>query len=268
MDFSKVRLVVSDMDGTLLNHDGKVSDRFFNQFEELKKHNIHFVAASGRQYQSIINKLFPIKDDISIIGENGSIMQYNDKVEILLTLQNIEILEVISLLRTIKNSHIVLCGINAAYVESDDSKFLEVLNEYYTSYKVVADLTDSIDDEFLKIAIYHFKSSEDHILPYVKHWESQMQVTVSGQNWLDISNIDANKAYALALIQNRLKISAAETLAFGDYNNDLKMLELADFSYAMENAHQNVKEVARYQTHSNSAFGVELILEQLISSRN
>ena len=54
MDFSKIKLIVSDMDGTLLNPKSEVSTRFLNQFKELKKRNIHFVAASGRQYQSII----------------------------------------------------------------------------------------------------------------------------------------------------------------------------------------------------------------------
>ena len=71
MDLSRVKLVVSDMDGTLLNEKNEVSTRFFEQFKELQKRNIHFAAASGRQYQSILSKLDCIKNDISIIGENG-----------------------------------------------------------------------------------------------------------------------------------------------------------------------------------------------------
>ena len=69
MNLSEVKLVVTDMDGTLLNNNSEVSDRFFKQFEELKKRNIHFVAASGRQYQSIVHKLETIKNEISIIGK-------------------------------------------------------------------------------------------------------------------------------------------------------------------------------------------------------
>jgi hypothetical protein len=94
-----------------------------------------------------------------------------------------------------------------------------------------------------------------------------MQVIVSGEHWLDISHNNANKGYALNILQHQLGITKEETMVFGDYNNDLKMLELADFSYAMENAHQNVKNVAKYQTKSNDEQGVEFILEQLINSR-
>lgn len=81
MDLSKVRLVVSDMDGTLLNDKNEVSSRFFEQFKELQKRNIHFVAASGRQFQSIIDKLEPISTEISIIGENGGIMHMKTKLK-------------------------------------------------------------------------------------------------------------------------------------------------------------------------------------------
>ena len=61
MDLSQVKMVVSDMDGTLLNSNHEVSNRFFDLFAELKKRNILFVAASGRQYNSILDKLSVIK---------------------------------------------------------------------------------------------------------------------------------------------------------------------------------------------------------------
>ena len=73
MNLSKVKLVVSDMDGTLLNSKGEVSPLFFDLFKQLKEKNIIFCAASGRQYNSIVSKLDAIKNDIYIIAENGGI---------------------------------------------------------------------------------------------------------------------------------------------------------------------------------------------------
>ncbi len=90
---------------------------------------------------------------------------------------------------------------------------------------------------------------------------------VSGQNWVDISSPNAHKGFALQKLQELYNITPAETMVFGDYNNDLEMLALSDFSFAMENAHPNVKEVAKYQTVSNDDFGVERVLEQLTNSR-
>ncbi|CAH8284908.1 hypothetical protein EV196_101162 [Mariniflexile fucanivorans] len=268
MNFSKVKLVVTDMDGTLLNPKSEVSPRFFNQFKELKKRNIHFVAASGRQYQSILDKLDVIKDDISIIAENGGMMKHNNEEHILLKLSLENIKNSIDVLRKIDSVFIVLCGRKSAYIETTDQEFISRFRRYYSEYQIVDDLNKVIDDDFLKIAVYHFESSEKNVLPHLNALKNNMQIIVSGQNWLDISHADANKGYALSRLQKSLGVTKDETMVFGDYNNDLEMLELAYFSYAMENAHSEVKKIARFQTKSNSEEGVETILEELINNTN
>lgn len=267
MNFSKVKLVVSDMDGTLLNSKSEVSERFFYLFNKLKKQHIHFVVASGRQYQSILDKLHLIKDDISIIAENGGMMTYNNEEHILLTLTEQNISKAVSLLRQLDSTYIVLCGRKSAYIETTDHDFISKFSKYYSDYEIVKDLTKVTNDDFLKIAVYHFESSEHHILPHIDALKNDLQVIVSGENWLDISHADANKGYALKLLQKQLGVTKEETMVFGDYNNDLQMLELAHFSFAMGNAHEAVKKIARYETKSNSEEGVEIILEQLINSK-
>ncbi|MDO6760355.1 Cof-type HAD-IIB family hydrolase [Tamlana sp. 2_MG-2023] len=267
MDFSKVKLVVSDMDGTLLNPNHEVSARFFDLFKQFKENNIHFVAASGRQYHSIIDKLDPIKNEISVIAENGGFMRHDNVMEVLLKLTSDEIKVCVEKLRTIEGAYIVLCGKKGAYIESRNDDFISKFTEYYTSYELVEDLTKVEDDEFLKIAVFHFESSEKDVLPQIDAITKDLQVTVSGQNWLDISHKEANKGYALTMLQNKLGIKVDETLVFGDYNNDLQMLELAYFSYAMANAHPDVKKVARFETKSNSDEGVETIIEKLLVSK-
>ena len=267
MDLSKIKLVVTDMDGTLLNSNNKVSPLFFELYKKLKEQQIIFIAASGRQYQSITDKLEIIKNEITIIAENGGVVKQNGE-ELFSTkipFENIE--KTIHLLRNIKDTHVVLCGKNTAYIETEDLEFISIFSKYYVNYKIVKDLTKVVDDDFLKIAIYHIKCSETFILPAVKHLEKEMQVTISGEHWLDISHLNANKGYALNLIQKKLGISKKETLVFGDYNNDLKMLALAKYSFAMQNAHPNVKKAANYQTKSNDEQGVEFILKQVIDAK-
>lgn len=264
MNFTNIKLVVSDMDGTLLNENNEVSTRFLEQFEALKKHGIHFVAASGRQYQSIQHKLEPIKNEISIIAENGGIIQHAQETKVLLKLSQNDVIKCIELLRTIKNCFIVLCGRKSAYIETTNKKFIHELKKYYSAVESVNDLTKITEDDFLKIAVYHFESSENYIYPHVRDLKDNYQVIVSGQNWLDISHIEANKAYALKMLQQNMGLSSQETLVFGDYNNDIGMIELADLSFAMENAHPNVKKVAKYLTKSNAEEGVEDIIDQLL----
>jgi len=268
MDFSKVKLVVTDMDGTLLNSKSEVSDRFFTIYKQLKKHNIQFIAASGRQYYSIVDRFEDIKDEITIVAENGAFVKHGNQELFTTELPFDSISKSINILRKLNNVYIVLCGKDAAYIETKDKTFIEIFKNYYSKYRIVNDLTDITEDTFFKIAAYHFDCSETHIYPAVKHLENELQVIVSGEHWLDISHSNANKGFAINTLQQKLGITKEETMVFGDYNNDLKMLALADFSYAMENAHPNVKGVSKFKTKSNNDFGVELVLEALINSKN
>ena len=267
MDLSKVKLVATDMDGTLLNSEGKVSEQFFRQFEQLQNLGITFVAASGRQYYSIIQKLKPIKDDIYVIAENGALTMHGNK-ELQKTVIDRELyLELLDLTKDLKGSQVILCGRKKGYIEDYGQDFVNMFTEFYDRYEIVENLADVVDDAYLKIAICNQNGSEKYLYPALKHLEDRLKVKVSGEIWLDLSHNDANKGHALGKLQEKLNITPEETVVFGDYNNDLEMMSKATFSFAMENAHPNVKEVARYMTKSNNDFGVEAILEKIINSK-
>ena len=106
MDLSQIKMVVTDMDGTLLNSNHQVSDKFYQLYEELKKRDIKFVAASGRQYHSIIDKLAPIKNEIIVISENGGFAMQHGKEILVTPLPNKTKNEIISLLNGVKNIHL------------------------------------------------------------------------------------------------------------------------------------------------------------------
>jgi len=266
MDLSNVKLVVTDLDGTLLNSKHEVSGNFFELYDKLKNH-IHFVAASGRQYHSMYSKFKSIIDHITIVAENGGIVMQGDKEIMFTDLQKEHTQQLIPLIRKLNGGYAVLCGRESAYIETKDQDFISLFDEYYSKYKIVNDLNEVTYDAILKIAIYHFESSEKYLLPALNHLENEMKIKVSGQNWLDISNVNANKGFALQQLQQSMSISPAETIVFGDYNNDLEMLALADFSFAMENAHPNVKKIANYATKSNDEQGVEIVLERLLKAK-
>lgn len=268
MNLSNIKLIATDMDGTLLNSQGQVSDRFFELFNKLKQQNIIFVAASGRQYFSITDKLNGIRNDITIIAENGALTKKQEQDLLLIDLNQDEIKDLILLLRPIDEIDIVLCGKKAAYIESTNQDFKSVFKEYYNRYETVEDLTAVDDDHFLKIAVYCKHGSETQLYPHVKHLEKDFQVKVSGDVWLDLSHLDANKGFALSKLQDSLGITKEETMVFGDYNNDLEMFEQAAIGIAVENAHPNIKKVATHITKSNNEAGVEIILEQLLTSKS
>lgn len=250
------------MDGTLLNSNHEVSSRFFELFKKMKQRGIHFVAASGRQYSSMISKLDSIKDDMIFISENGAYIKRQEEVLLTTPIKTENIHDILKLIKGVENAHPVLCSKNNAYVSGSSSKFINLLKEYYSEFEIVENQLN-VTDEVLKVAIYHFDSSEQFIYPAVKHLEDVLKVKVSGANWVDVSHQNAHKGFALEKVMKEYDIASNEILVFGDYNNDLEMLLLSDYSFAMANAHPNVKKVAKFETSTNNDFGVEVILEKL-----
>lgn len=131
-------------------------------------------------------------------------------------LSNDDVISCVNLLRNVDHCYIVLCVRNAAYVETENADFLSLLRNYYSVVTQVKNLKDVSDDQFLKIAVFHFESSEEFVFPHLSSLKDDYQVIVSGQHWLDISHIEANKVYALRILQRKLGVSKEETLVFAN----------------------------------------------------
>ena len=269
MNLSKIKLIVSDMDGTLLNSHEQVSDLFFEQFETLHEQGVHFVAASGRQYNSIAHKLEKIKDRITIVAENGAVAKRQKERLLLQTIDPGKLVTILPILRKIEGIFIIFCGEESAFIETNDPVLIDMFREYYGTHQIVDDLTDVANSTpILKIALYHPVSSADFIYPALKEYDNDFLLKISGLNWLDLSSYGCNKGAALKVIQERMNITPEETLVFGDYMNDLEMMDQAYFSYAMKNAHPEVIAKARFVAESNDDFGVEKILAQVIEAKS
>lgn len=264
MDLRNIRMVVTDMDGTLLNPSHEVSDQFFGLYQALRDKGVEFVAASGRQYHSMTDKLAPIKDQIVFIAENGALMRQGAETLLTTPLPSDYIGSILDRASGIRDAHPVLCASGSAYVDGASDDFLTLLKEYYTDYVIAEDLS-AVSDPVLKVAIYHFESSERFIYPALREMESDLKVKVSGSNWVDVSHPDAHKGHALSMLMRMRGIGPDQLMVFGDYNNDLEMLELSEYSFAMDNAHPNVLKAARYRAGSNAERGVERVLEQLLA---
>ena len=250
-----IKFIATDMDGTLLNSNNEIHADFYPMFQSLKEKDIIFAAASGRQYYNLLERFKDIKDDMMFIAENGTFVVYKGKELIVNSLEKNIAKELIEIGRTIPNSYVILCGKNSAYIESHDERLIKQTAKDYERYKIVEGLT-SIDDDILKVTICDFNGSENNSNNYFDEYRDKVQITVSGEIWLDIVAKGINKGVAINEIQNLLNIDYKETMVFGDYLNDLEMMSSAYHSYAMANAHDTLKKAARFIAKSNDENGV------------
>ncbi|MEP7144506.1 MAG: HAD family hydrolase [Ferruginibacter sp.] len=266
MDLSKIKLVAADMDGTLLNARQELSPDFYPVFDKMKAKGLLFAVASGRQFFNLLNYFETIKDEVIFIAENGSYVVYKGEDILVQAMDPDIVMQQLLTARKIPGAYAILCGKKRAYVESVAPRFIENVEMYYDKYEVVDDLLKVDDDRFLKIAICDLAGSETNSYPFFRQMQDQLQVKISGHIWLDLSHILANKGRAIEVLQKKYGIGIDETMVFGDYLNDLEMMQQAGFSYAMENAHPDIKNAARFLTKSNEENGVTEVLKEMLNS--
>jgi len=255
-----IRLIVADMDGTLLDDEKELHEHFWPLIEELHARGILFSPASGRQYHTLLREFEEIADEMVFIAENGSLVMRQGREISSDCLTRTDALRLVRTLREAAadgvDGGVVVCGKYSAFIERSDQPFFEQVDKYYARLKVVDDLLPVIDDDVLKIAVYDFDSAEHRTLPVLSEFMDSHKVTVSGAHWLDVNTRTANKGHAISALQTAFGITPAQTMVFGDFLNDLEMMDTADYAFAMHNAHPLLRERAKFVAPSNNDNGV------------
>ena len=114
-----------------------------------------------------------------------------------------------------------------------------------------------MEDTVLKVTLGDWKGVEEKSYAAYKKFENDFKVAVAAKIFLDINSKKTNKGNAIKGVQEKLNISPDETMVFGDYLNDLEMMQNASHSYAMKNAHPEIISTSKYITEfDNNENGV------------
>lgn len=263
---NQVKLIVTDMDGTLLNSNRELPADFFDILEQLHRRGIRFVIASGRPYPTLEMQFDAWKDRILIMAENGCCIVDNGELVHMQSLPIDRLAYLIGRCRQIPHAHAILSGFHQAYIfETTPKEAREEIGLYYKKVRYIHDISD-IPEPICKLAVCDVTGAELHTCPYLSDLRPPYQATLAGYMWVDLSLHGANKGKGLAAIQQKYNISPDETMVFGDYLNDYEMMQQGYFSYAMANAHPDLKSVSRFETLSNDEGGVIHILRKLLAS--
>lgn len=258
-----IKLIVTDMDGTLLDDQHQLHPHFWEIEERLNQKGIMFSVASGRQFYNLEAKFERIKDRMMFFAENGTYVSHKGKELYVNPIEREAAVNFIEIGRNLPDTQVVLCGKNAAYVESDDADFLKDISKFYEKLEVVANLED-VKDILLKVTFCNYKGVEEHTYPHLRQFTNTYKVAIAANVFIDITALTANKGNAIKDVQKAMNITPEETLVFGDYLNDLEMMKNAKYSYAMKNAHPEIIEVSKFVTnYTNNENGVLRTIEEL-----
>lgn len=266
-----VKLIAVDMDGTFLSTQKTYDrERFQAIFEELKRREIKFVVASGNQYAQLASFFPEITEEITFIAENGMLIL--DRGEIIFEKHFTKevIFEVIGYLReTYPDIQMVINGLKASYLERHMSTEFKKLIEFYCpAYELVDDLLelDFENEKYIKFVL-DVPASETEIISreLSETFPEDIYPVSSGHGNIDLIIPNHHKANGLRILSERWGIEPEEMMAFGDGQNDLAMLAYAGHSYAMANAADFVKKIAKFEAPHNDENGVLQTIEEYLT---
>lgn len=259
-----IRLIVCDMDGTLLDGDGRIPDAFWPLLERMQGAGIAFVPASGRQLATL-EHLFARAGTLSCIAENGAIVTHGGAVIDTTTIEPDAVRQIVHRVRESEGElELVASRRDVASIESRDPAFVAQAHKYHVAFESVDDLLEHTDD-VLKLAIWATPDSVSAAARWLESVPAGHRLVIGSPHWIDIIHGSVDKRLGVEALQRELGVSPAQTMVFGDYLNDLGMLADADWSFAMENAHSEVAAAARFRAPSNVEHGVVRVLERLLA---
>ncbi|WP_312312163.1 Cof-type HAD-IIB family hydrolase [Atlantibacter sp.] len=262
-----VKLIAVDMDGTFLDDVKQYNrPRFLAQYARMKAQGIRFAVASGNQYYQL-HSFFPeIADEIAFVADNGAwvVCEGEDLFNGEFTAQ--EFNTVVDHLLTLPEIEIIASGKQCGYIlKHYDPAFKEMAARYYHRIKEV-DRFSHCDDVFFKFAL----NLPDDILAKTMvalgaSLEGIVVPVTSGHGSIDLIIPGLHKANGLRRVQARWGIDDSEVVAFGDGGNDTEMLMQAGYGFAMQNAPEAIRDIARYQAGHNNHQAVLDVIDKVLN---
>ncbi|MCI6033333.1 HAD family hydrolase [Fusobacterium varium] len=256
-----MKLIAMDLDGTLLTKDKRVSD--FNRDILNKKSNegIELVIASGRDLYSIMDltRCLNVKYHICF---NGAKIYKNKKLIYSKSMNKEICLDILE--------KAVEIGLDYSATAGREVHFTKIDPEYVKEYKTNKELqffhiTDRrpLGREFEKMVFVGEADKFKKLRKYVtEKYGNELNIFGSGDGVMDIVNIQCSKGEALKNVAEDIGIPIGQTMAFGDNENDLSMLDIAGCSVIMANAAEELKKSKYERTVTNDENGVGTFVEK------
>ena len=288
-----IKLIASDMDGTLLNHNHKIPKENVKLINFAKNQGIEFVVATGRAYYEALPALNEENINCDVISFNGGIVyDKNGNIISITPMLPKDLYYTIEILKSFDISY-QLYTKNTIYtksIETDINAYIDLIRSngydpdvehlraeaqqkldvgYITEVENIELYLNEKENPPIKIiAISNDISKLENAAKLLSENKS-ISVTSSGANNIEIMHKNATKGEALKEIAKIYGINLENAVAIGDNLNDQAMLDIVGYSVAMKNGNTILKEQAKYVTEkTNSEGGVADTIFKLIEENN
>ena len=260
----KAKLFVTDMDGTLLNSQRKITDKVKLAIKKAVKAGVIFTVATGRMHISALPYVQELGIDVPVITYNGALIKYASGDEVFASYLDKQLVQSLVDYAQEQNIHIQLY--------SDDKLYYSQENELSKFYQTAAGVTghpvgDALDEYMDKVPKLLLigrnpEEADRAARDIAAKFAGQIVAVKSTPIYVELIKPGINKASAIAKMAEIYKVPSEAILAIGDSNNDITMLQAAHYGVAMGNANADVKKVAKYQVADCDHDGIAEAIER------
>lgn len=257
-------LMVSDMDGTLLNSKGIISEENIKAIKEFMNMGGKFAFATGRMRESTKKFLKHITPNAPVILYNGALV-YDYENEQIIEESYLE--EEVKLILKEINKFDASIGIE---IYCNDNVYIYHSNKYtdrfsQKGYMVSYEITEElIKDNWTKVLLTGDKEVLDIIEGDFKNKFGDFNIVRSDEVYLEIIPREVSKGKALERLCKHLNIPMENTIAVGDNMNDIEMLERAKYGFCVESGNPRVLERVKYVAENNDNHSASYVIKYLL----
>lgn len=263
---NKIKLIVSDIDGTILNEKCECSTKMRSTIEKLKSRGVKLVLATGRMFMGAD----PVREDLGldtpVICYQGEMVRSGGEILFQNSVKHDLAREIIEISRQ-KKFHLNLYNNDCLIVEDDNKKFMEdYTNGRFATYEVVKSFDEVELGTVSKLLCITY--DEDEIVSLQrelsKRFEGKLAVVRSHKYYLEFTDINATKGSAMRFLADLWGIKKEEIFASGDQDNDYDLLLNAGVKVAMGNASEKLKSIADFVCPPISEDGLPVAIEKFV----
>jgi Cof subfamily protein (haloacid dehalogenase superfamily) len=252
-----IRLIALDLDDTLLHTDLSISEGNRNAIQAAIEAGVTVLLATGRMHSSALRYANELRLDVPLITYQGALVKTSLSEEVWYerNLSPDQAARIVEFGRA-EGFHTQLYQNDLLFVEQENEHVIAYEKLGGIQYKV-ANLSEVAKQGTIKGLFSGTPSELDRITPKLKELLGDgVQIFKSKPYYLEITNREATKGQALAHTAKQLQISRDEIMACGDSWNDIDMIQYAGLGVVMENAPDEIKEIADVLTASHIEDGV------------
>ena len=261
-----IKLIVTDLDGTLFTTDKRLPPDFDRVLTDLNSRGIAFAVATGRNFKGIDHYFTDKIQDMYFICDNGAFVMEHDRLRHCVTIEKDLCHRVFAAVKEKGDIDVLACGLKGSYYTHCCPEMQYTMDNYYAPVTFVEDMC-GIDDELFKISYSDFNGgpiasgSYDYM---VKKFGDELSIHPSGGIWMDSMHKTINKGVGVKALQEILGVTDEETLVCGDFYNDIPMLENAKNVFVVNGAPDDVKKYATKIVKSNDEYGITEAIKEFV----